>query len=63
MKFIRGEVLLDTRVSPVSPWTLRAPGRVVRYLLISVGMVLGGEKLEHSTKGVYSTDAFQMGFF
>jgi hypothetical protein len=36
-------VLLDALVSPVSPWTLRAPGQVVRYLRLSGGQVLGGE--------------------
>jgi hypothetical protein len=36
-------VLLDSLVSPVSPWTLRAPGRVVRYLRLSAGQVLGWE--------------------
>jgi hypothetical protein len=30
-------------VSPASPWTLRAPGQVGRYLCLSVGLVLGGE--------------------
>jgi hypothetical protein len=30
-------------VSPVSPWTIRAPGQLVRYLRPSVGLVLGGE--------------------
>jgi hypothetical protein len=39
-------VLLQTLVSPVSPWTLRAPGQVVRYLRLSVGMVLSrGENI------------------
>jgi hypothetical protein len=30
-------------MSPVSPWTLRAPGQVVRYLRLSGGQVLGAE--------------------
>jgi hypothetical protein len=56
-------------VSPVSPWTLRAPGQLVRYLRLSVGLVLGGEifylaeKLVCSTKGIYSMGVFQIGFF
>jgi hypothetical protein len=36
-------VFLDALVSPVSPWTLRAPGQVVRNLRLSVGQVLSGE--------------------
>jgi hypothetical protein len=46
------------------PWPAR-----VRYLRLSVGLVLGGdffylaEKLACSTKGIYSTDVFQMVFF
>jgi hypothetical protein len=36
---------LDALVSPVSPWTLRAPGQLVRYLRLSLGLVLGGEKI------------------
>jgi hypothetical protein len=34
---------LDALVSPVSPWTLRSPGQLVRYLRLSVGLVLGWE--------------------
>jgi hypothetical protein len=62
-------VLLETPVSPVSLWTPRAPGQIGRYLRLSVGLVLRGiffnlgENLACSTKGVYSTDVFQMGFF
>jgi hypothetical protein len=36
-------VLLDALVSLVSSWTLCAPGQLVRYLIPSVGLVLGGE--------------------
>jgi hypothetical protein len=36
-------VLLDALVYPVSPWTLRAPDQLVRYLRPSVGLVLGGQ--------------------
>jgi hypothetical protein len=36
-------VFLDTLVFPVSPWTLRAPDQLVRYLRPSVGLVLGGQ--------------------
>jgi hypothetical protein len=62
-------VFLDALVSPVSPWTLRALDQLVRYLHLSVGLVLGGQhcilggKLVCSTKGICSTDVFQMGFF
>jgi hypothetical protein len=35
-------LLLDAFVSLVSPWTLCAPGQLVRYLRPSVGLVLGG---------------------
>jgi hypothetical protein len=36
-------VFLDTLLFPVSPWTLRAPDQLVRYLCPSVGLVLGGQ--------------------
>jgi hypothetical protein len=62
-----GNLSLDTLVFPVSPWKLRAPDQLVRYLRPSVWLVLGGRTcifentcvLEH---GIYSTDVFQMGF-
>jgi hypothetical protein len=41
----RAQVLLDNIMSPVSPWTLRAPDQLVRHLRPSVGMVLGGKKI------------------
>jgi hypothetical protein len=30
-------------MSPVSPWNLRAPDQLVRYLRPSIGLVLGGQ--------------------
>jgi hypothetical protein len=38
-----GGGFLDTLVSPVSPWTLRAPHELVQYLRPSAGLVLGGK--------------------
>jgi hypothetical protein len=35
-------VFVDTLVFPVSPWTLRAPDQLVRYLRPSVWLVLCG---------------------